>query len=78
MASTLEQSGQFDDAPEDIRGSVAYIDTAEPDISSLQEVNLEWPSSEEDEDEDDVYEDEEYFDEGRVEDEDWEIAERGE
>jgi len=60
--------GQFDDAP---RPSQLYIDTCDPE----EDVNaLDWPDSpfeDEDDDLDDAY------DENRVEDEDWEIAERG-
>lgn len=67
--------GQFDDAEENIqqvpRESNAYIDIYEP---ANDEVGLDWVESSEDEDEDDI--DEEY-DDSRVEDEDWENAERG-
>lgn len=86
------EDGQFDDAPEDAqtvqsgepiaqpaaapvdpRGGHTYIDedtTVDPNI------NLDWSEDEE------VSEDEEYEEEyedgiARVEDEDWEIAERG-
>jgi RIO kinase 1 len=75
MASILGpvEHGQFDDAPEQHqlenmvnRGAGAYIDTHEFD---------------EDEDEEDgdsdYYEIDDTYEEDRVEDEDWEVAERG-
>jgi hypothetical protein len=63
--------GQFDDAEENVlREGNAYVDTYEP---PNDEVGLDWLESE-GEDEDDI--DEEYED-SRVEDEDWENAERG-
>ena len=67
--------GQFDDAEENVqqvpREGNAYIDIYE---SANDAVGLDWPESSEDEEEDDI--DEEY-DDSRVEDEDWENAERG-
>lgn len=67
--------GQFDDAEDDVqpapRESNAYIDICEP---ANDEVGSDWIESSQDEDEDDI--DEEY-DDSRVEDEDWENAERG-
>ncbi|RDB17987.1 Serine/threonine-protein kinase rio1 [Hypsizygus marmoreus] len=72
MASHIEH-GQFDDAHEsgipqttDLRAGLPYIDTSTCDSDEVP-----WPES--DYDNDDI--DEEY-DENRVEDEDWEIAER--
>lgn len=86
------EDGQFDDAPEDARtvqivesisqpaaapvdprGGHTYIDDAAPLDPSI---NLDWSEDEEiseDEDDEDEYED----GIARVEDEDWEIAERG-
>jgi hypothetical protein len=67
--------GQFDDAEENVqqvpRESNAYIDIYEP---ANDEVGLDWLESSEDEDEDDI---DEGYDDSRVEDEDWENAERG-
>lgn len=66
--------GQFDDAPEGsqitqiTREGNAYIDTYIP----ASDQKPEWPETSEDEDDN---ESEEYYD--RVEDEDWENAERG-
>jgi len=77
MASIIPpiDPGQFDDAEENVqqvpRESDAYIDIYEP---TNDEVGLDWIESSQDEDEDDI--DEEY-DDSRVEDEDWENAERG-
>ncbi len=79
MASIAKpvDDGQFDDAPEQsqtrqiTREGNAYIDTYEP---ANDEATLEWPETSEDEAEDES--DEEYSD-NRVEDEDWENAERG-
>ena len=86
------EDGQFDDAPEgaqtvpsvepvsqpavvpvDPRGGHTYIDDDAPQEA---EINLDW-SEEDDVSEDDDDDDE--FEDGmaRVEDEDWEIAERG-
>ena len=86
------EDGQFDDAPEDAqtvpsvepvsqpavvpvdpRGGHTYIDDDAPQEA---EINLYW-SEEDDVSEDDDDDDE--FEDGmaRVEDEDWEIAERG-
>ncbi|KAH6912610.1 atypical/RIO/RIO1 protein kinase [Coprinopsis sp. MPI-PUGE-AT-0042] len=77
MASTHAEGGQFEDAPEDFRGNVAYIDTVQDNDLASQDPNLEWPSSEEEEENDDnAYDEDDFYDEGRVEDEDWEIAER--
>lgn len=75
--------GQFDDAPEDVaipqtpatiataadpRGDASYID----DSPRL----LEWSEPEtEDEDEDEFMEED--FEDNRVEDEDWDVTERG-
>ena len=60
--------GQFDDAP---RPSQLYIDTYDP----AEDVNaLDWPESPLEDDDDDL---DDTYDENRVEDEDWEIAERG-
>jgi len=76
MASIMSPiaPGQFDDAEEDFQHRTreinAYIDTYEP---ANDEIGLDSPQSSE-EDEDDI--DEEY-DDNRVEDEDWENAERG-
>lgn len=86
------EEGQFDDAPEDTtvstpvdpvdgraRTAHRFVDDEDKDEEHL----LEWSSSSEDEDEPDDFEDEEdaleraAFEELRVEDEDWEIAERG-
>jgi len=76
MASTLEP-GQFDDAPEDIvptpqdtRPDHAYIDTVDPNDLDIGEEDEDF-----DEEDDSDFYDEAY--ETRVEDEDWENAERG-
>lgn len=76
LAAPVEP-GQFDDAPETHnsgetvvnRDGSAYIDT----------YHLDEDGEFDDEDEDDDFEDEidDTYDENRVEDEDWEIAERG-
>ncbi|EDR13789.1 uncharacterized protein LACBIDRAFT_322966, partial [Laccaria bicolor S238N-H82] len=59
--------GQFDDAP---RPSQFYIDTYDP----AEDANaLDWPNSPLEDDDDDL---DDTYDENRVEDEDWEIAER--
>ncbi|KAK7469275.1 Serine/threonine-protein kinase rio1 [Stygiomarasmius scandens] len=72
MATTIED-GQFDDAPGDIgpRGGHAYIDVQDDEHSDLSDHYL---NNLEDESEDE--EEESYYDDNRVEDEDWEIAER--
>lgn len=82
MASHEVEPGQFDDAPEEIngRGNVAYIDTVDP--STEPQLDLDdhaWPpsSDEEDEDHDSLLDEDDYYDDTRVEDEDWDIAERG-
>ena len=65
------EPGQFDDALEtDARANHTYIDTHPPD---LDESLLEYTEQEDDDDDeiDDAYDD------NRVEDEDWEIADRG-
>jgi hypothetical protein len=68
--------GQFDDAVEvDSRHGRAYIDQ-----ESAPQVSYAFSdSSPSDEDDDDFSEDlgEDYFDDLRVEDEDWEISEKG-
>ncbi|EAU85767.2 atypical/RIO/RIO1 protein kinase [Coprinopsis cinerea okayama7 len=81
MASHEVEPGQFDDAPEEIngRGNVAYIDTVDP--STEPQLDLDdhaWPpsSDEEDEDHDSLLDEDDYYDNTRVEDEDWDIAER--
>lgn len=75
MASILSpvEHGQFDDAPEQHhiensvnRGAGAYIDTHEFD----EDEDVE----DEDSDSDEI---DETWEEDRVEDEDWEVAERG-
>lgn len=59
--------GQFDDAP---RPSQLYIDTYDP----AEDANaFDWPDSPLEDDDDDL---DDTYDENRVEDEDWEIAER--
>jgi RIO kinase 1 len=71
MAGTVE-IGQFDDAPEtasrgDFRGEYPLIDTSSYDSDELllpEDSDYEDPSDGE-------------YDTNRVEDEDWEIAERG-
>jgi hypothetical protein len=64
--------GQFDDAPGDVTGGITV--DARGGHQFIDEAILEWsePSEVEDFDE---YED--GYDNDRVEDEDWEIAERG-
>ena len=65
------EPGQFDDAPEtDARANHTYIDTHPAD---LDESLLEY-SEQEDDDDDEI---DEAYDDNRVEDEDWEIADRG-
>lgn len=73
------EPGQFDDAPEDYdpRGNVAYIDTVQ-DHGEDQVVDLPPSSDEEDDDGDSLLDEDEFYNDTRVEDEDWEIAERGE
>lgn len=72
--TTFVVSGQFDDAVEgpqpieDSRQDCGYIDTVDPK-------DLEWSEEESDENED--YELDDDYDDNRVEDEDWENAERG-
>ncbi|KAI3608032.1 atypical rio rio1 protein kinase [Moniliophthora roreri] len=63
------EDGQFDDAPEngDPRAGHSYIDASEPEGSES-----DW-SDHSDDDEDEI---DEAYDDTRVEDEDWEIAER--
>lgn len=86
MAHLEVEPGQFDDAPEGEisgRGDVAYIDTVqdlgEPQTAAVLEHEFPPSSDEEDEDEDDsLLDEDEYYDQNRVEDEDWEVAERGE
>ncbi|KAJ2919172.1 hypothetical protein MD484_g1255, partial [Candolleomyces efflorescens] len=77
MASLNDiEPGQFDDAPEDYnpRGDVAYIDTVQ---DHGEDQVLDWPpSSDEEDDEDSLLDEDEFFGDNRVEDEDWEIAER--
>ncbi|KIL63200.1 hypothetical protein M378DRAFT_80084 [Amanita muscaria Koide BX008] len=63
------EPGQFDDAFEDARAGFTYIDTHHMVVSQSL---LEYSESEE-EDEDDI---DDTYDDSRVEDEDWEIAER--
>lgn len=74
MADVVE-IGQFDDAPDsaatphdDFRGEHPYIDTSSYDSDDL-------PLPEDSDDGEDSLDDE--YDTNRVEDEDWEIAERG-
>jgi len=75
MASILEP-GQFDDAPEDTvplqdtRPDHAYIDTID-----ANDLDIDEEGEDIDEEDDSDYYDESY--ETRVEDEDWENAERG-
>lgn len=73
MASTPIDDGQFEDVPEglqDARPPHAYIDTYDSKIDND-------PSSDSSNDEYDSEEIDETCDENRVEDEDWENAERG-
>lgn len=63
------EPGQFDDAPE-ARANHTYIDTHPPE---LDESFLEY-SEPEDDDEDEI---DDAYDDDRVEDEDWEIADKG-
>ncbi|THV00816.1 RIO1-domain-containing protein [Dendrothele bispora CBS 962.96] len=71
--STIIEEGQFDDAPGDAgaRNGFAYIDLQDQEASDISDHYL---SNSEDESEDE--DEESYFDNDRVEDEDWEIAER--
>ena len=75
MATTTPIDGQFEDAPEGLQGlrtSHAYIDTYDPKIDNDP---LDWSDSSTEE-----YKSEEIdetYDDNRVEDEDWENAERG-
>jgi hypothetical protein len=82
--------GQFDDAPEEIesvptaavvtgRPAAAYIDIVQ-DHGDEQALDHEYPpiSDDEEGDEDELFDEDEYYDDAlRVEDEDWEVAERG-
>ena len=86
----LIEAGQFDDAPGEIEPSLpatvltgrpvaAYIDTVQ-DHGDEQALDHEYPpiSDDEEGDEDELFDEEEYYDDTvRVEDEDWEVAERG-
>ena len=73
------EEGQFDDAPEDL------VDARPPNavdpragFTFIDEANLDWSDGDEDTDEDEYdLEPEETDSYTRVEDEDWEIAERG-
>jgi len=73
---TTIAAGQFDDALQETsenqvsRSGNTYIDTYDP---TNEKDDLDWPDTP-DEDEDDL---EEEYDDIRVEDEDWENAERG-
>jgi RIO kinase 1 len=69
------EDGQFDDAPED---AVAVVDIRQAGhqlIDDHDDPLLRWSEEEESEAEDEL--NEEDFDDNRVEDEDWEMAERG-
>jgi hypothetical protein len=73
IASNLNNDGQFEDAPEDLqdmRTPHAYIDTFDPNNDNND--HLDWSDSSKDENDSD-----EIYDDNRVEDEDWENAERG-
>jgi hypothetical protein len=81
----MSEAGQFDDAPGDTSApavpdtrapGTAFIDDAPPPALADEAHLLEW-SDDEDEDEESEGPDEADFDEPRVEDEDWEMAERG-
>ncbi|KAF6755888.1 atypical/RIO/RIO1 protein kinase [Ephemerocybe angulata] len=88
MASNEIEEGQFDDAPGDIqlptgRPEAAYIDTVSDhgEAVNTQEIilNHDYPPTSDDEDEyddDEFLEEDEYYSQTRVEDEDWEVAER--
>ncbi|TFK27699.1 RIO1-domain-containing protein [Coprinopsis marcescibilis] len=77
MASVVPDAGQFDDAEVDVRGNVAYIDTVDSNAPIGGAIQEPWPSSSEDEaDEDSLLDEDEFFNQTRVEDEDWENAER--
>jgi len=70
IRSTMPEVGQFDDAEDptqDSRSGLPYIDTSTYDSD-------EFPSTGESDEEDEI---DEAYDENRVEDEDWEAAERG-
>ncbi|KAI0057816.1 RIO1-domain-containing protein [Artomyces pyxidatus] len=69
------EDGQFDDAPEDA-GVAATQEARDPRDAYIDQAVLEWSSSSSNEDEDDL--DPEEIDDlyNRVEDEDWEVAER--
>jgi RIO kinase 1 len=72
IASTPIDDGQFEDAPVSLHGirtPHAYIDTYDPKSDND---DLNWSDSSKDEEEID-----ETYDDNRVEDEDWENAERG-
>jgi hypothetical protein len=70
-ASAQPVVGQFDDAP----GDATDLSSADPREGHqfIDEAILEWSEPSEDDD----FEDEDEYDSNRVEDEDWEIAERG-
>jgi hypothetical protein len=79
----MSDAGQFDDAPGDTSApdtrtpGTAFIDDAPPPAPADDDARLlEW-SDDEDEDEESEGPDEADFDAPRVEDEDWEMAERG-
>lgn len=80
VAELTIEDGQFDDAPEEVSGLPSSQPTIQPNLrdghSYVDEAILEWSDESPDEVQD--TEDEEGSDEfNRVEDEDWEIAEKG-
>ncbi|TFK52439.1 RIO1-domain-containing protein [Heliocybe sulcata] len=74
--------GQFDDAPEDSSVAIPVSEQPNPaeNAARIDDALLEWSEDEEQdgegEDEDDFEPDEEDYGDQRVEDEDWEVAER--
>jgi hypothetical protein len=92
--SAIPEDGQFDDAPDDNAGVVTTTTTTATttatasvtDLSNTDHARIDddaallaWSDdAEEDEDDDEDELNEEDFDDARVEDEDWEMAERGE
>lgn len=80
IAEPTIEDGQFDDAPEEVSGLLSSQQNFQPNLrdghSYVDEAILEWSDESPDDAED--TEDEDGSDEfNRVEDEDWEIAEKG-
>ncbi|KAI0320527.1 RIO1 family-domain-containing protein [Amylostereum chailletii] len=78
MASSAIEDGQFDDAPDDLINAPPTLTNPRAGLTFIDEARLEWSDHEETSEEEDESldpEEEEYL-YNRVEDEDWEVAER--